>query len=145
MMRFRTIDIVAVLSRRILNCSDYDFDRLIYYISGSDMWSDLDLKITQMDLIKQFPEINKIVLKMEKNYKKCIDNNNYSSCLKPIEWAKQEVVKKYGEWINVKSPYGNRFYKDLDPSLSYPFLTKDSNGFEYWEYPEVIQFPKKDI
>jgi hypothetical protein len=80
---------------------------------------------------------------MIKDHKKLFDKgHDYKTYMRPLESAKQEIFKKYGEWVDITSPLGDEFFIDLDPCKSYPIYTEDSGGVSYI-YPKVFFFPKK--
>lgn len=144
MKRFRTLDIMAVLANRGLNHSDYDFNRLVLYLTGTYNYNTSDLKIAQGHLIQQFPEISKTIEEMIWDYEnlKRIRNLSYDEYTSPFRVAEQKLLNEHGEWINIESPYGDSFYKEPHPSFSNPIMVTEGRD-TYYIYPQVIQFPKR--
>jgi hypothetical protein len=66
MKKFRAIDILSILANRGINHSSYDFERLIFFLTGSSCYDSQDLEKAQYHLCKQFPGISKIAEKDDK-------------------------------------------------------------------------------
>jgi hypothetical protein len=124
---FRTVDILAILSRRILDSRDYDWERIIDFIINNyaGNWNDFDLARAQHELKKQFPYIAKISDIM--NQKLNTHSNRLSD--RVIQWSIKSVLNKHGKFVEVDSP-GNCFFIDPYPTLSHPEYFEDDNVFD---------------